>query len=108
MEKQLEQLEDCLKRLVLNFNTVLAEKEKLSKQIILLKDQLHKQVSTTQMEREELIKQYEQEKFHLQEIMQARIDDLVLENNHFKSALENSRADLQRLLQRLPISQGED
>ncbi len=108
MEKQLEQLEDCLKRLVLNFNTVLAEKEKLSKQIILLKDQLHKQVSTTQMEREELIKQYEQEKFHLQEIMQARIDDLVLENNRFKSALENSRADLQRLLQRLPISQGED
>lgn len=108
MEKQLEQLEDCLKRLVLNFNTVLAEKEKLSKQIILLKDQLHKQVSTTQMEREELIKQYEQEKFHLQEIMQARIDDLVLENNHFKSALENSRADLQRLLQRLPISHGED
>lgn len=108
MEKQLEQLEDCLKRLVLNFNTVLAEKEKLSKQIILLKDQLHKQVSTTQMEREELIKQYEQEKFHLQEIMQARIDDLVLQNNRFKSALENSRADLQRLLQRLPISQGED
>ena len=108
MEKQLEQLEDCLKRLVLNFNTVLAEKEKLSKQIILLKDQLHKQVSTTQMEREELIKQYEQEKFHLQEIMQARIDDVVLENNRFKSALENSRADLQRLLQRLPISQGED
>ena len=108
MEKQLEQLEDCLKRLVLNFNTVLAEKEKLSKQIILLKDQLHKQVSTTQMEREELIKQYVQEKFHLQEIMQARIDDLVLENNRFKSALENSRADLQRLLQRLPISQGED
>ena len=108
MENQLEQLEDCLKRLVLNFNTVLAEKEKLSKQIILLKDQLHKQVSTTQMEREELIKQYEQEKFHLQEIMQARIDDLVLENNRFKSALENSRADLQRLLQRLPISQGED
>ena len=108
MEKQLEQLEDCLKRLVLNFNTVLAEKEKLSKQLILLKDQLHKQVSTTQMEREELIKQYEQEKFHLQEIMQARIDDLVLENNRFKSALENSRADLQRLLQRLPISQGED
>lgn len=108
MEKQLEQLEDCLKRLVLNFNTVLAEKEKLSKQIILLKDQLHKQVSTTQMEREELIKQYEQEKFHLQEIMQARIDDLVLENNRFKSALENSRADLQRLLQRLPISHGED
>lgn len=108
MEKQLEQLEDCLKRLVLNFNTVLAEKEKLSKQIILLKDQLHKQVSTTQMEREELIKQYEQEKFHLQEIMQARIDDLVLENNCFKSALENSRADLQRLLQRLPISHGED
>lgn len=108
MEKQLEQLEDCLKRLVLNFNTVLAEKEKLSKQIILLKDQLHKQVSTTQMEREELIKQYEQEKFHLQEIMQARIDDLVLQNNRFKSALENSRADLQRLLQRLPISHGED
>ena len=108
MEKQLEQLEDCLKRLVLNFNTVLTEKEKLSKQIILLKDQLHKQVSTTQMEREELIKQYEQEKFHLQEIMQARIDDLVLENNRFKSALENSRADLQHLLQRLPISQGED
>lgn len=107
MEKQLEQLEDCLKRLVLNFNTVLTAKEKLSKQVILLKDQLHKQASTAQMEREELIKQNEQEKFHLQEVMQARIDELIQENTGFKSALESSKADLQCLLERLPISQGE-
>lgn len=105
MKNQLEQLEDCIKRLVLKFNSVLTEKEKLSRQVGLLKDQLHKQVISAQMENEQLIKQYEQEKFHLQEIMQSRIDDLILENNRLKSVLENSRADLQQLLQRLPLSQ---
>jgi signal transduction protein with GAF and PtsI domain len=105
MENQLEQLEDCLKRLILNFNTVRTEKERLSKQVILLKDQLHKQVTTAQLEHDELIRQHEQEKFHLQEIMQARIDDLIQDNKRFKSVLENSKADLQQLLQRLPVSQ---
>lgn len=104
MENQLEQLEDCLKRLILNFNTVLMEKEKLAKQVMLLKDQLHKQVTSAQIEHDELVRQYEQDKFHMQETMQARIDELMQENQRFKSVLEHSRTDLQYLLHRMPAS----
>ncbi|MCX8744122.1 hypothetical protein J3U68_01685 [Snodgrassella sp. B3882] len=104
MENQLEQLEDCLKRLILNFNTVLMEKEKLAKQVMLLKDQLHKQVTSAQIEHDELVRQYEQDKFHMQETMQARIDELMQENQRFKSVLEHSRTDLQHLLHRMPAS----
>jgi len=105
MENQLEQLEDGVKRLVIQFNSLLAEKHKLTQQLATVKEELHKQSEDFQIERERIRSQHEQEKFHLQESMQTTIDGLIAEKNRYTSVVKASSDELRRLLQRLPQMQ---
>lgn len=105
MENQLEQLEDGVKRLVIQFNSLLAEKHQLTQQLATAKEQLHKQNEDFQLERERIRSQHEKEKFHLQESMQTTIDGLIAEKNRYTSVVKASSDELRRLLQRLPQMQ---
>ena len=105
MENQLEQLEDSVKRLVIQFNSLLAEKHQLTQQPATAKEQLHKQNEDFQLERERIRSQHDKEKFHLQESMQTTIDGLIAEKNRTTSVVKASSDELLRLLQRLPQMQ---
>ncbi|WMY91729.1 hypothetical protein [Snodgrassella communis] len=102
MENQLEQLEDSVKRLVIHFNSLLAEKHQLTQQLSTVKKQLQQQGENFQAERERMRKQHEQDKFNLQESMQTTIDELIAEKKRYTTVLKASSDELQRLLQRLP------
>lgn len=107
MENQLEQLEDCIKRLVIHFNSLLAEKQQLTQQLSSVKEEMQQQNEKFQTEREWIRNQHEQEKLHLQESMQTTIDGLIAEKNRYTSVIKASSDELQQLLKRLPKAQEE-